>query len=122
MNKLVFIMMLLSTTLHSQKFNEVSALTMLDSIEVGNEKYLTNIEFKLDEKTMTLLILEEGLRPVSIKFDIINPRRNGVYLITIGKPDYFIIHQDWVIHHRVYYSVKGDIIIRNKYRNTLVKL
>lgn len=112
---------ILTPDLLAQKFNKVET-TSIDSIYSYTANYRTEIEFKLDEEGKTLLIKEGGEKPVLIRFDEVCYRRSGTYLITLGKPDYFIINDNYVLHHREYNTEFGVIIIRNKYFNDLIKI
>lgn len=121
MSKLIIVIIILfSSQLYSQKFDYVETTT-IDSVDAINQQYVTDIEFRLDKEDRSLLIIEYG-KPVLIRFDIIHEKKNGIYLMTIGKPDYFIINPNWVLHHQEKYTKVGIVIIRNIYKTSSIKI
>lgn len=117
----ILFLLLFGSQINAQKFNHVET-TLIDSVAMSSKEYLTNIEFKLNKETKELIIVEDN-KVSLVKFDLIHEKRNGTYLLTIGKPDYFIINYNSVLHHQeVYYEKIGSVIIRNLYKNNLVKL
>lgn len=120
MKKTILILVLfwlLIPDIRAQQFSRAEVTSIDSSNNSYTADYTVKISFKLDEQAKTLLIEEDGEIPVLIRFDEVWYRKNGSHLITSGKPDYFIINDNWVLHHREYKTEHGVIIIRNKYFN-----
>lgn len=119
--KIILILILFNFSLNAQHFDKVEAIH-IDSFNTLKGDYLVDIEFKLIEQFNTLLIRESGCNDVLIRFDSIEWKRNGAYLLLNDKPDYFIINPEFVLHHREYKTDKGTVIIRNKYTKQLIRI
>jgi hypothetical protein len=117
----ILLLLLFSSQINAQKFSHVETTT-IDSFAMTTKEYVTDIRFKLDSENKELIIIEDG-ESTTIKFDLIHEKRNGTYLLTIGKPDYFIINYNSVLHHQEIFLDKiGSVIIRNLYKSNLIKI
>ena len=114
-------LILFSVQSNAQKFNRV-VTTSIGSLSKYTNEYSVKIEFNLDEEDKSLIINKKGAEPILIRFDVAHSKRNGIYLLTIGKPDYFIISSKYVIHHREYQTELGLVVVRNRYSNKSTKM